>query len=418
MKRISSYKQAFPTGRGISQQVVRVLCLIIAFSTGASTASADWDYKTKLTFHYDYPTSYSYTRTPVDWDALKVREPEAPLETNEIFRVAIVQDARTDKSSLPFTIDEAGQLVGCSTNDVQVAWCTLSLNVLEAGTADYIVVGDKAGFPAGKPDSKGTSCYISASYEAGFEAKEGATVTNYLVALDTRDRDGEEGCPGEPKRVSRYAVREIADVTNTPPDADPDEAVATYYDVYVAAAPNKKNLTTIAPPGCELSADFKTFVTNSWTNTMAISSYTVVDPETGKETMLTGKELEDYLTPTFSGATIASGSTALASAQVLSAEENTTTSASTSGNMTITVTSPDLIYYTLWTSTSPQADSTWQTWEEFLTKLNEEREEKGLDISDAKAYSKFRVNEGGTAIVLPKVEGEARRFYQLRGASH
>ena len=410
MKRISSYKQAFPTGRGISQQVVRVLCLIIALSAGASTASADWDYKTKLTFHYDYPTSYSYTRTPVDWDAFEVREPEDPLETNEVFRVAIVQDARTDKSTLPFTIDEAGQLIGCSTNDVQVAWCTLSLNVREAGTADYIVVGDKAGFPAGKPDSKGTSCYIFASYEAGFEAKEGATVTNYLVALDTRDRDGEEGCPGEPKRVSRYAVREIADVTNTPPDADPDEAVATYYDVYVAAAPSSKNLTTIAPPGCELSADFKTFVTNSWTNTVAISSYTIID-ETGEEKVLTGKELETYLAPTFSGATVASVSTALASAQVLSAEESTTTSASTSGDLTITVSSPDLIYYTLYTGTSPQADDTWQTWEKFL-------EEKGLDISDAKAYSKFRVNEGGTEIVLPKVEGETRRFYQLRGANH
>ena len=410
MKRISSYKQAFPTGRGISQQVVRVLCLIIALSAGATTASTDWDYKTKLTFTPSYATSYTYTQTPIDWDTKTIRDPEAPLETNEIFRVAIAQDARTDKSTPPFTIDEAGQLVGCSTNDVQAAWCTLSLNVLEAGTADYIAVGDTAGIPDGEPDDAGTSCHIFASYEAGFEAKEGATVTNYLVAFDTRDRDGEEGCPGEPKRVSRYAVRKIADVTNTPPDVDPDEALATYYDVYVAPRSHSR-LTTIAPPGCELSADFKTFVTNSWTNTVAISSYTLVDSETGEEKVLTGDALEAYLTPTFSGATVSSASTALASAQVLSAEESTTPSASTSGDLTITVSSPDLIYYTLYTGTSPQADDTWQTWEKFL-------EEKGLDISDAKAYSKFRVNEGGTAIVLPKVEGETRRFYQLRGANH
>ncbi len=404
MKRISSYKQAFPTGRGISQQVMRVLCLIIALSAGASTASADWTYKTKLTFYPAYPTSYTYTQTPIDWeDTATVRDPEDPLVANEVFRVAIAQDARTDKTTIPFTIDGAGQLnlaEGVSTNDVQVAWCTLYKDEEETLPMEYITVGEYPGTPDGEFNAKKTYCTFHAAYPTGFEEKTRAVVNNYLVAFDTRDEDG--ACPGEPKRVSRYAVRKIANVTSTP--------MGSEYEIYVAPLKDSK-LTTIAPPGCELSADFKTFVTNSWMNTVAISSYTVVDTETGEEKVLTGKELETYLTPTFSSATVASASTALASAQVLSAEESTTTSASTSGNLTLNVFSPDLIYYTLWTSTSPQADDTWQTWEKFL-------EEKGLDISDAKAYSKFRVNEGGTAIVLPKVEGETRRFYQLRGANH
>lgn len=404
MKRISSYKQAFPTGRGISQQVVRVLCLIIALSAGATTASADWDYKTQISFTPLYPVSYNYTKFPVE------SKPENPLRKNEIFRVAIVQDARTDKNSLPFTIDEAGQLIGSSTNDVQVAWCTLSLEENETGTRDYITVGDIAGIPNGTLDDTEAEVYVFYSYYTeGFEAKEGAsvTVTNYLVAFDTRD--DADTCSGEPKRVSRYAVRKMANVTSKPKQGA--EALPTeYYSVYIL--PRINNVPIFAPPpGLELTDDATDFDRDSWMDTVAISSYTLVDSETGEEKVLTGDALETYLTPTFSGATVASASTALASAQVLSAEESTTPSASTSGDMKITVSSPDLIYYTLWTSTSPQADDTWQTWEKFL-------EEKGLDFSDAKAYSKFRVNEGGTEIVLPKVEGETRRFYQLRGANH
>lgn len=411
MKAIHHFKKALPTGWGISRRVMRVLCLALTLSAGASTAFADWDYKTVLDFFPEHPTSYSYTKPPVE------DEPEDPLETKELFRVAIAQDSRTNKSTIPFTIDEAGQLnlaEGVSTNEVQVAWCTLSLDEDSPGTKDYITVGDKKGIPDGALDEEQGTYYFFASYPEGFEKKKGATVTNYLVAFDTRDRDGDEGCPGEPKRVSRYAVRKIANVTSEPKGGSAGTK-KTYYVVYVypiyVPPSSEKDYDTIAQPGCELSADFTTFVTNSWTNTVAISSYTLVDTATGEKTVLTGKELEDYLTPTFSGATIASGSTTVASAQVLSTEEDTTTSASTSGNLTIKVKSPDLIYYTLWTSTSPQADSTWQTWEKFL-------KEKDLDISDAKAYSKFRVNEGGTEIVLPKVEGEARRFYQLRGASH
>ncbi len=411
MKRITSYKQAFPTGRGISQQVVRVLCLALALSAGATTASADWDYKTQISFTPLYPVSYNYTKFPVE------SEPEDPLRKNEIFRVAIVQDARTDKSSLPFTIDEAGQLIASSTNEVQVAWCTLSLDENEEGTKDYITVGDIAGIPDGTFDDTEAEVYVFyAYYTEGFEAKEDAsvTVTNYLVAFDTRD--DADTCSGEPKRVSRYAVRKMANVTSAPKQVF-GKPQTEYYIVYILPRINNDPIYA-PPPGLELTDDATAFDKDSWMDAVAISSYTVVDSKTGEEKVYTGKELETYLTPTFSGATVASASTALASAQVLSAEESTTTSSSTSGNLTITVSSPDLIYYTLYTGTSPQADSTWQTWEEFLTKLNEEREEKGLDISDAKAYSKFRVNEGGTAIVLPKVEGETRRFYQLRGASH
>ena len=324
-------------------------------------------YMSRYYFTADLPVSYEYDKEAATSAAMV----PSPLVKNEIFRVLLVRDTRSNvtKTTQPsVTIDAAGQIV-LGENALGATWCWLNYN----NTAvEYIPVGDSA---AGVPKQELLSSPNSVWY--GFDTYlrntsdlpgTGGYVYRYLVVLDTRMGTGT--CAGSATHVARYAMA-------LSPDASKNSVSATsipqVYDVYIPEPEDyDDSYTYINWPGYDLG----------WQSASAIESLVVT--QNGAQVTLTGDALAAYLKPSVNSLTqgVEDGQSVL----------------------NLAVTAPDVQYYTLYTK-AKLSDAEWTKFEDYV---------KTLDNVDGKYYTRFRI-DGESPLKIPVLTDETSRFYQLRG---
>lgn len=215
---------------------------------------AAWEYIADFYFSENFPLCYNYTALPV-----KGTPAGEQLAVGEVIRVALVQDTREDtESSLPFSVDAAGELVPAEgLTKEQMQWCDLYVAAAKPDSQTWRTITQN-GIPEGTRDGgAGSQVYmVKASCSAAFPEvsdEDFAVYVNYLVALDTR-AGGTGACSGLPARVSRFAVSRGIDVSFQP--------VGASYAISVGY--KGVNAEGIALPGCAVSEDFSTFRGDTW----------------------------------------------------------------------------------------------------------------------------------------------------------
>lgn len=327
-------------------------------------------YTSTYYFTADLPVSYVYDKGAATSAAMV----PSPLVENEIFRVLLVRDKRSNVTATTqpaVTIDAAGQIV-LGENALGATWCLLSLN---NKPVDYIAVGGSVkGVPnqlvGGSAIGADDAWYGFASYiknTADLTGSEGS-VYRYLVVLDTRMGTGI--CEGAATHVARYAMALCPGATEN--CVDPFE-IPQDYDVYIPEAEDYDDFYTYVNwPGYDLG----------WQSASAIESLAVT--QNGTQVTLTGDDLAAYLKPSVNSLTqgIEDGQSVL----------------------NLAVTAPDVQYYTLYTK-AKLSDAEWTKFEDYV---------KTLDNVDGKYYTRFRI-DGESPLKIPVLTDETSRFYQLRG---
>lgn len=342
--------------------------LTVAFATliGSSLFGSDSRYIADYHFLKDYPVSYTYVEGEGPGEICV-----EPLAGGEVFRILLVRDTRTgvDHTTEPAVkIDGAGQIVLGETASGAIWADILVSDEAEDEAKGFILSGvnednSGTGIPnalLGVSGSYGFTTQISSTVTIPDNGK-GGTIYRYLVALDTRKGDGT--CEGAPTHVARYAM------TFCPASGDAATAPQKYY--ILGETITQTGLFVIDWPGRDLG----------WQPAAAITSL-----ETAEGT-LTGDALTAALT-----------------SEITDFEQDANTNALT---LTPSVPAVDVLYYTLYTN-DRLAPLTDESWIRFADLSN-----NGLDNSQKKAYTRFRID--GESLSIPKIEGEATRFYLIRG---
>lgn len=311
---------------------------------------------------------------------------------NERLGIVFVCDSRSDKTSVPFTLDAHGNLVPAEgLNADQMAWGKIYESGDAANGAQWLACTTPGFF--GVTSNLGRSYFFGANYMGTL--KDPATPANspiyaYLVAGDARDAMGEIP-QADASIIARYAIAKCgsSSVKGMP---------AMFQWNFSIGYPSSE--TNIDPPGLAFDAE-GAVAESSWQSVSLFKSLTVTID--GVETTLTTPaEIEAYLTPAVTAFTL--GSAPVAGATL--ADENTSTATSAVvATFELTASSPDLVYYALETRASLSADAPWQSFNDFV-------KEKGLDNSWQKDYTRLRID--GSALSIPVLSNETGRFYRLR----
>ena len=327
------------------------------------------------------PICYTYDATSTSTAESTVTS-GTPLIKGERVGLVLVRDTRSPsgRTTPPFTLDAAGNLIPAEDLTVdQLGWCT---------------VGGSRWMTIETPGLPGT---VSGNYYAVsewlFSGELGGPslgpIYPYVVALDTR-KDGRNEAAGVDTLVARYAIRgyqePISGIMGQP-----------FYGYFVGNP--LQEAYNIDPPGLAFDAE-GAVAEGDWQSVALFNSLTV---EIGgvETTLTTPAEIEAYLKPVVAAFTLNS-----ASASATLADESAGTPSSTViATFELTATSPDLVYYALETRSSLNADDTWQSFNDFI-------EEKGLDNSWQKDYTRLRID--GSALSIPVLSNETGRFYRLR----
>ena len=338
----------------------------------------DWAYTTYLYFSASNPVRYAYEKT----STANVSVGTA-LVTGETFRMALVRDTRADKTTDPFTLDAAGNLIPAEgLTSGHMAWAKARLD------DDSVArVTDVPGVPGAASDCRFLATYTGAEL-AGYDEtmiKEPA-IYAYLVVLDTRSAEGTADTSAT--RVARYAVRKCSKAVTDPPIG----AAHIFSFGYKTNASTRYEL-----PGLETASD-GSFMSDSWKSVAQFASLTITNADGSQKTLSTPEEIEAYLTPTLSGFSTTDPA-ATSSVSLLSA------TADPNAAFYLSASSPDLCFYALETKESLN-DAAWKPFNDLLT-------EKGVDNATQKDYTRCRI-DGRSPLTIPVFSGETGRFYRLR----
>lgn len=357
------------------------------------SASAAWNYGCTLYFldSDQHRPRYNYANADDGGEATIAGD---VLAENELIRVVLVRDVRTDKSTAPFAINILGELVPAEGLALEnMAWQTLSWydnGTPASGTA--IPVGKVAGMPVGDGGTPSDQVFQFDTSYTGAALAGNATdaVYAYVVAMDTRHYDAASEslkCDGVTSGVSllktsRYAVTKLPKpITSSPASG------ATHVFLFCG-----NDFGDVLVPGLVLDADGTVADTDMWTDAcLPASMDVIVSNGNGNETTatLSGEDLEDYFSPTVASAVF--NSTASGTALQLQAAPQKT--------------AQDVAYYTLYTADSLSGE--WKTFDDFLV------EEKKVDNAGKKKYTRLRI-DGNSLIDVPVFDDENTRFYQFR----
>ena len=357
-------------------------------------------YSTILTFSEAYPHCYDYEEynTTKDWATVTSK-----VVKGEAFRAFVVRDEREDKTSLPCQIDVTGQIVpadGLTLADFK--WCTLTVVQDAAGYQSQLwkKVTVSPGTPAAVSNGKLHKMTVSTESKFDPDAFLEGDIYLYLLLLDTRDSEGTaiEDIAVAPARPCRYALRNCGTVGGAISQGTLVPTVSVGYSDTSAG-------TAVERPGViietyEVTDEAGKVTTvgvtrNDWLTTVPIRSLEV------NGNILTGVELETYLTPAVTGFS----TTAPAAASAESAVSLLSATADPSAAFYLSATSPDLCFYALETKESLN-DAAWKPFNDLLT-------EKGVDNATQKDYTRCRI-DGRSPLTIPVFSGETGRFYRLR----
>lgn len=311
------------------------------------------------------------------------------LGIGEAFQAFFVRDTRADKTPPPCTIDVIGQIVpatGLTLADFK--WCTFrvpasSSTYQEQGWTKVIT---EYGIPASKTSENGGYHRVTVFTEERFNptASIESNVYLYLVALDTRNADGE--CEEDltqsaaPVRPCRYSLVKCCSVGGATVGGGSKTVAVGYTDSSADAV--------VCLAGQTLSG----VTAAGWEEAVAPVALVVDNQE------LAGEALEAYLTPEVTGFSTTEPA-AVSAASLLTAE------ADSSATFYLSASSPDLCFYALETKESLN-DAAWKPFNDLLT-------EKGVDNASQKDYTRCRI-DGRSPLTIPVFSGETGRFYRLR----
>lgn len=352
-------------------------------------------YTTILSFSETYPHCYDYEEfnTTKDWATVKSK-----VVKGEAFRAFVVRDTRTDKTSQPCQIDVAGQIVpadGLTLDDFK--WCTL--NVVQDAAGYQAQLWKKVTVSPGTPAAISNEVFhtMTVSTDAKFDSSAflEADIYLYLLLLDTRDSEGTaiEDVAEAPARPCRYALRNCGAVGGAISQGTLVPKVSVgYWDDSADSAVERAGLVVVNEVVDEETNTTVEVTRNEWRATVPIRSLEV------SGSVLTGAELEAYLTPTVTGFST-TAPVAASAASLLTAE------ADSNAAFYLSASSPDLCFYALETKESLN-DAAWKPFNELLT-------EKGVDNATQKDYTRCRI-DGRSPLTIPVFSGETGRFYRLR----
>lgn len=310
---------------------------------------------------------------------------------NEVVRVAIVCDTREDTSTLPFSIDLAGNLIPADgLTAASMGWMELNLgsgyNTETPVTVNPIATDAKTGATIGVPKGIAGSAEGAYSFEAISEQEfEGATTKNvfaYLVVLDTCDAvaRANNACSGQPTRVGGYAVRQFTPAISTTP-------LMGWHRYYINSTAETD--TTKWVPG--FARDDSGAVVDTWKSSVIDETLTALTVD-GKTYTPNNPDPEldlfRFLMPQISSTPFDSGADTASLAET----------ADSGKVFRFYASSPDIVYYTLYSGTSLADRSSW---------------EKVVDTADEKKYTKFRI-DGNSLFEIPVSDTDKTRFYQFR----
>ncbi|MGN0890357.1 MAG: hypothetical protein ACI4W7_01750 [Candidatus Spyradenecus sp.] len=342
----------------------------------------DWAYTTYYYFSASNPVRYAYEETSTADASVGTA-----LVTGEAFRVALVRDTRADKTTDPFTLDAAGNLIPAEGLTAgHMAWATSFL--------DDDSVARVTTTPGVPGELSGTAHRLRSKYVGPALAGDDVTAAQepaiyaYLVVLDTRSAEGTADTSAT--RVARYAVRKCDQAVTESP-------VGASYIFSFGVKLNNASYPRYELPGLETASD-GSFVSDSWKAVAQFASLTITNEDGSQTTLSTPEEIEAYLTPTLSGFSTTDPS-AVSAASLL------TTEADGSAAFYLSASSPDLCFYALETKESLN-DAAWKPFNDLLT-------EKGVDNASQKDYTRCRI-DGRSPLTIPVFSGETGRFYRLR----
>lgn len=280
------------------------------------------------------------------------------VSSSESLRVVLVTGTLTDASTIPFTVDTAGQLVVTTSDSVTASWATITIGTTEDSVESLPLTS------TGEIDD---SSVLSTTSSA-------SSVYCYLVLFDSRAYaiDGTTTASGLP--VANVAIAPVgyADDAGAASKLSPFPVIMP---VQVQIGSNSTSDAIANFPGMDTCSNAPA---SSWQAASAITSLTV-DGVTYDDA--TTPTLTEYLTPAISGMT-----------------------QNEDGSFSVTVLAPDATFYSLETTTS--LTGTWVTFDNF---------ENSLDSNAKMYYSRLRLNDEGSSIsiTLPVISGETSRFYRF-----
>ncbi len=342
----------------------------------------DWAYTTYYYFSPSNPVRYAYDAT----STANVSVGTA-LVTGENFRVALVRDTRTDKTTDPFTLDAAGNLIPAEGLTAgHMVWATSFLD--DDSVARVTTTPGVPGEPSGTVHRLRSTYAGPALAGDDVTANREPAIYAYLVVLDTRSAEGTADTSAT--RVARYAVRKCdQEVTESP--------IGASYIFSFGVKLNNATYPRYELPGLETGED-GSFVSDSWKSVAQFASLTVTNEDGSQTPLSTPEEIEAYLTPTVTGFST-TAPVAASAVSILAAE------ADSRAAFYLSASSPDLCFYALETKESLN-DAAWKPFNELLT-------EKGVDNATQKDYTRCRI-DGRSPLTIPVFSGETGRFYRLR----
>lgn len=305
-----------------------------------------------ITVQFQFPSSYALTY-----------EDGTTVTSGEILRVVFVSGS-FDTSTIPFTIDAAGQLTATS-SAVTVGWGSITTIVDEVTTTslDSIPLTDEGTIDAGTVQAVSSESSIY-GYLVLFDTRSFSMVNDQVVATAGGAPVGSIAIAPIGNSNSSGAVSLLTTFTVTLP------AIARFG---MTASGYIGNL-----PG---TSTYESAPASSWQAAAEITSLTVDGTTYDASSSPT---LDEYLTPAVSG---------------LSLDTST-------GKVTLTGSSNDAIFYTI--ETTDSLSGTWVPLTEFLTSSG-----KTLDTATQMYYSRMRLDKEGTAIEIPIIEDDTARFYRF-----
>ncbi len=340
---------------------------------------------------------YFSTTARLKYDGPSAEDTNVLIENEavRVFKCTFQSTGTIDETVPPFSFDRTGQLI---LEDYIATWTWASwqsngatVHQLKIGT------GDKKGLP--NINITGNAGFTSVETIIGDEfytcdgkgtvkIANGDVVHYYLVVTDTRVVDPttrafiattQDWVPTAGAPIFESAAVYIASETVSPMASLDSAKYSVNYDRTSAKKLTLGAMTATAPG--------------------EIASWTTTDGQ-----VLTDKTaLDAYFSP---------------STDAIVAETDATTGKPT-GNLSLKAsTQEDVITYALWTTNDLSDAKSWMSADEWiagLTDTDKVRLKNVLEMDGTPWYNRLRIDEEGSVIPLPRLDGEMSRFYRLVG---